>query len=158
MILALVITFVIGLTPFGAAIARSMSTVGDFGYDFYVDDSNQFYRESLFSLTRLLLVIYAIGLIYMLENKNNILSILVIGICILNLFSFQPIIGRLAQYFTIIQIVIIPNIASLAKRKETVPALEIASFAYIFVTWSYLFNNNIADPMPWKFGTWEIFV
>lgn len=73
-----------------------------------------------------------------------------LGICLLNLFDFQPIIGRIAQYFTIIQIAIIPNIRILIRRKKNAKALKIASFIYMFVVWIYLLLNNVAEIVPYK--------
>ena len=80
------------------------------------------------------------------------LLILVIGVGMLNLFSFQPVIGRLAQYFTIIQIIIIPSLPSLVIKKTNNQALVLGSLAYMCLTWLYLISSNVGEVVPWKYG------
>ena len=150
LILLLMMSFVIGMTPLAQWITQLLSQHFS-AFSFYATDSQE-YRSSLFSLSRLLLNIYTLFLLTWLREKDNMLLILVIGVGMLNLFSFQPVIGRLAQYFTIIQIIIIPSLPSLVIKKKNNQALVLGSLAYMCLTWLYLISSNVGEVVPWKYG------
>lgn len=152
----LIFTFVVGLTPYVLAMVRSLAFQGMF-YEIYTM-GNVSYRESLFSFSRLLLTIYAICLVYFLKEKETDVSLFVVGVCLLNLFAYYPVIGRLAQYFTIVQITIIPNIPMLLEKKGSSSLISVISFVYIFVTWVYLISSNVAEVVPWKYGGNNLFM
>lgn len=154
LILSLFITYLIGISPY---IAEAMNTILNYlpsGMIPYVENESG-YRESLLSISRLLLNAYCIYLIISLK-KTPKLNFLVLGICILNLFSFQPVIARLAQYFTCIQIGIIPNIDELARQHKNINQIKTVSYAYMFVTWIYLLYANVAGVVPYKFGGFHL--
>lgn len=145
LIISLFTTFLVGLTPIAQNVVSSLLHTSS---SFDMEDS----RESVFSISRLLINIYALYLLNCLKNENNYLTIFVIGICFLNILSFHPVIGRIAQYFTIIQIIIIPNIPLLTIKTKDTSHLKISSFIYMFVTWIYLISSNVGEVVPWKFG------
>ena len=147
-ILLLLSTFIIGLTPFVPSLMGSMltSTI----YETHADSLSFGSRESLFSLSRLLLTFYTIWLVNLLKNKDIYIQILVVGVCFLNIFAYQVVLGRFAQYFTIVQIVVIPNLAFLLKNGKFLTALKFLSFIYMFATWLYLISSNVGGVVPWK--------
>lgn len=147
-ILLLSITFVIGLTPIvQQGMAFTLHFLPDYLYQYILESEK---TGTGFPFSRFLLTSYAIALVALLKEKTLNVKLLMLGICLLNLFDFQPVIGRIAQYFTIIQIAIIPNIRILIKRKKNAKALKIASFIYMFVVWIYLLLNNVAEIVPYK--------
>jgi hypothetical protein len=150
MIIMMMSTFMIGATPVVQSLALRLSHYSTY-LAYYAQDSS-FYRESLFSFSRLLLNIYAILLILWLYNKDSMLTILVFGICFLNIFAFNPSLGRLAQYFTIIQIIIIPSIPKTCKNKSMVKMVSICSLLYMIITWAWLIKSNAGEVVPWIYG------
>ena len=147
-ILLLSITFVVGLTPIvQQGMAFTLHFLPDYLYQYILESEK---TGTGFPFSRFLLTSYAIALVALLKEKTLNVKLLMLGICLLNLFDFQPVIGRIAQYFTIIQIAIIPNIRVLIKRKKNAKALKIASFIYMFVVWIYLLLNNVAEIVPYK--------
>lgn len=147
-ILLLSITFVVGLTPIvQQGMAFTLHFLPDYLYQYILESEK---ARAGFPFSRFLLTSYAIVLVVLLKEKILNVKLLMLGICLLNLFDFQPVIGRIAQYFTIIQIAIIPNISILIRRKKNAKALKIASFIYMFVVWIYLLLNNVAEIVPYK--------
>lgn len=147
-ILLLSITFVVGLTPIvQQGMAFTLHFLPEYLYQYILESEK---TGAGFPFSRFLLTSYAIALVVLLKEKTLNVKLLMLGICLLNLFDFQPIIGRIAQYFTIIQIAIIPNIRILIRRKKNAKALKIASFIYMFVVWIYLLLNNVAEIVPYK--------
>lgn len=147
-ILLLAITFIVGLTPFvQQGMAFALHFLPDYLFQYILESEK---TGAGFPFSRFLLTLYTIALVALLKEKSLNVKLLMVGICLLNLFDFQPIIGRIAQYFTIIQIAIIPNIRVLIKRKKNAKALKIASFIYMFVVWIYLLLNNVAEIVPYK--------
>lgn len=141
-------TFFMGITPIVQYVMQNVSSLSSSLA--YYSDNDFYYNESLFSLSRLMLNFYAILLILLLNEKNSMLSILTVGICILNLFAFNPVLGRFAQFFTIIQIIIIPNIPEMCRDKRMVGPLSYGSLVYMIVTWVYLITANVGEVVPWK--------
>lgn len=147
-ILLLSITFVVGLTPIvQQGMAFTLHFLPEYLYQYILESEK---TGAGFPFSRFLLTSYAIALVALLKEKTLNVKLLMLGICLLNLFDFQPVIGRIAQYFTIIQIAIIPNISVLIKRKKNAKALKIASYIYMFVVWTYLLLNNVAEIVPYK--------
>lgn len=147
-ILLLSITFVVGLTPIvQQGMAFTLHFLPEYLYQYILESEK---TGAGFPFSRFLLTSYAIALVALLKEKTLNVKLLMLGICLLNLFDFQPVIGRIAQYFTIIQIAIIPNISVLIKRKKNAKALKIASYIYMFVVWIYLLLNNVAEIVPYK--------
>lgn len=147
-ILLLSITFVVGLTPIvQQGMAFTLHFLPEYLYQYILESEK---TGAGFPFSRFLLTSYAIALVVLLKEKTLNVKLLMLGICLLNLFDFQPVIGRIAQYFTIIQIAIIPNISVLIKRKKNAKALKIASYIYMLVVWIYLLLNNVAEIVPYK--------
>ena len=147
-ILLLSITFVVGLTPIvQQGMAFTLHFLPEYLYQYILESEK---TGAGFPFSRFLLTSYAIALVALLKEKTLNVKLLMLGICLLNLFDFQPVIGRIAQYFTIIQIAIIPNISVLIKRKKNAKALKIASYIYMFVVCIYLLLNNVAEIVPYK--------
>jgi hypothetical protein len=151
-ILLLVCSFLIGVTPIAQYVTELLAQYTSFGD--YAKDSMEF-RKSMFSLSRFLLNIYTICLLYWFyeDNDDFLLSLLTVGVCMLNLFSFQPVIGRLCQFFTIIQIFIIPAIPVYDNERKLFNSLAVGSIAYMVAAWLYLISSNIGEIVPWKL--WE---
>lgn len=150
----LIVTFLVGLTSFVQIIAANMLSFlppALFNYILSVED----YRGIDFSLSRFLLTGFTILLILTLRNTSNRLSILTLGICILNLFAFHPVVARAAQYFTIIQIVIIPEIAYMIRPKyrKGCRLLEVGAILYMIIVFAYLLSANTAGVVPYSFGS-----
>ena len=147
-ILLLSITFVVGLTPIvQQGMAFTLHFLPDYLYQYILESEK---ARAGFPISRFLLTSYAIALVALLKEKTLYVKLLMLGICLLNLFDFQPVIGRIAQYFTIIQIAIIPNISVLIKRKKNAKALKRVSYIYMLVVWIYLLLNNVAEIVPYK--------
>ena len=151
-IILLVVSFLIGLTPIAQHVTQLLAQYTAFGD--YASDAMEF-RKSMFSLSRFLLNIYSICLLYWFYDDNDdfLLSLLMVGVCMLNLFSFQPVIGRLCQFFTIIQIFIIPAIPVYDSERRLFNSLAVGSIAYMVVAWLYLISSNIGEIVPWQL--WE---
>ncbi len=152
-VLLLIGSFVFGITPLAQFVTNIIAQYTAFGN--YASESLEF-RNSMFSLSRFLLNIYTICLLYWLnydEDDDFRLSLLAVGVCMLNLFSFQPVIGRLCQFFTIIQIFIIPTIPIYERENKLVNSLAVGSIVYMAVVWLYLISGNIGEIVPWKL--WE---
>lgn len=147
----LIVSFAIGITPLGQIVIQ-MITQALGRYANYSDKTNDFVRESLFSVSRLLINIYAIIFLIWAQKKNFMLSLLSFGVCLLNLLAFQPVGGRICQYFTIMQIFIIPAIPSLVYNREKRKMLSVGSFFYMLAVWVYLITANSAGVVPWKYG------
>ncbi len=147
-VILLLSTFIIGLTSLVPSIIGSVmsSTI----YETYTESSSFGSRESLFSLSRLLLTFYTVWLVFLLRNKDIYIQIMVVGVSLLNVFAYQAVIGRLAQYFTITQIVLIPNLSLLVINGKNLAPLKITSFIYMFATWLYLISSNVGGVVPWK--------
>ena len=75
----------------------------------------------------------------------------------MNIFAFNPEAARIAQYFTILQIAIIPNIPFLTRDKKKAIMLSTISIIYMICVWSFLLFNNIGEVLPYKFGTVRLF-
>lgn len=149
----LLLTFIIGITAIPQTIALSLMSFVPSVFIEYILDTGE-YRELGFSLSRLLLTIFSVVLVVMLRNDSNKLSLLTFGICILNLFAFQPVIARMAQFFTIIQIALIPEIPYLLKQKYKslkVPIMLIA-YVYMIMVFIYLLHSNVGEVVPYTFG------
>lgn len=147
----LIVSFIIGITPLGQVVIQMLSQhLGR--YADYSDKSNTFVRESLFSVSRLLINIYTILFLIWAQKKNFMLSLLSFGVCLLNLLAFQPVGGRICQYFTIMQIFIIPAIPTLVHNREKRKMLSVGSFFYMLAVWVYLITANSAGVVPWKYG------
>ena len=115
-------------------------------------------RSELFSFSRLLLNIYVVFLLLVLREKDSMLTIFAVGVCMLNLFAFQPVVGRLAQYFTVIQIIIVPSIPEMAKQKKNVGIYTLISLVYMLVSWTYLIFSNVGEVVPWEMGELFLFI
>lgn len=155
-IILLTTTFLVGLTSIPQALAQMTASFlpGDFAN--YILNASD-YRAQGFSISRFLLTGFTIVLVSNLKNDSNRLSILTLGICLLNLFAFQPIIARMAQLFTIIQITIIPDIPYMIQEKsrKNVFILKTGSFAYMAVVFLYLLLSNTSQVVPYVFGGWK---
>lgn len=110
--------------------------------------SNEYYIGSSFSLTRLLLNIFFIYLIYVAKEINEYMKIVFVGICILNLFSFNPYIARMAQYFLLFQIILYPNIDNICKKRQ----IKNVVWTYSFVVFAFLLGMNVAEIIPYYFS------
>lgn len=151
----LLLSYFIGLTP----IVKSLLSVifvflpGDFYAYIYSSDD----RELTMSLSRFLLTLYVATLINLLRGNNMWIKLLAFGVFSLNLFAFQPVVGRITQYFTIVQVVIIPQIPFLIKNRKHTNILSTASVLYLFVVWLYLLLSNTAEVVPYMFGKDQLF-
>ena len=153
-IILLASTFVIGITPIPQALSLGLAIhiPIDFVENYVLNTSD--YRELGFSLSRFLLTGFSILLVVTLKNNSIRLCILTLGICILNLFAFQPVVARMAQCFTIIQIAIIPEIAYMIRPayKKSAPLIGLAAYVYMFVVFLYLLSANAGEVVPYEFG------
>lgn len=151
LIVMIILTFFVGITPLVQNFVMPLSSLFP-SFSFYAE-TNFGMRESLFSFTRLLLNLYVITLIVYVHFPDRFkLIIMTLGVCLLNLFAFNPTFGRLCQYFTIIQVIIIPTIISYSRMSGKYLRLSVASLLYIFVVFVFLLNNNVGGVVPYKFG------
>lgn len=179
MLICILGTFFLGLVSFvPAVLSKMIFIVPEYMIDYIIDADA--YRET-FSLSRLMLSVYCCALVLLLDHRSLYLKCLVLGIMILNLFSFQPVIGRTAQFFTVVQIVLIPNIPSLIKQphrrpcsasspvrrekplgrymkyskkidaRKTTVPLQVFSFCYMLAVLIVLLHSNNGEVVPYRF-------
>ena len=152
----LILSFFIGLTPLIPVVlgifTNVFDTLGLTGFSWYISEVSE-YRAGGFSLSRFLLTIYGCFIIILLDNRPLYVRIFIGGIILLNLFAFQPSIGRLAQYFVCAQIILIPNLSSYVKNERNILPLRLISVMYMLATFFFLLNANIGEVVPYKFGT-----
>lgn len=154
-VIVLFLTLLIGITPIVQEISSKL-------FNFLPQDMFDYITEpngitARLPISRILLTMYGAFIVFTLDENNLFIKLLTVGICILNLFSFQPVIGRIAQYFTIAQIAIIPNIDLLIKHRfyKIKQIITLASMTYLFVVWIYLISNKVAEIVPYRiFSSW----
>ena len=144
----LLFTLIVGVTPFIQVVSANMlGFLPSYLFDYVID-----YNTGKLSLpvSRILLTLFGIMLVIVMK-ENLFVKLFVVGVCILNMFSFQPIMGRIAQFFTIAQIGIIPNISTLIKKEyyKNVSAIKLVSYAYMWVVWMYLISSNVGEVRPY---------
>lgn len=151
----LILSFFIGITPLVPLVMNLFVGVFDMlgldSFSFYISETSEYNAEGL-SLSRFLLTLYGFFLLLLLDGKSLYMRIFIVGIIMLNLFAFQPAIGRLAQFFTCVQIVLIPNIPLYIKNKRNIIPLQLISVVYMLVTFFFLLSGNIGGVVPYKFG------
>lgn len=154
-IVLLALTLVIGLTSLPQSLTQRLTGFMPSGFVDYVLDESE-YRLQSFSLSRFMLTGFNMALVATLKNDSNKLCILTLGICLLNFFAFQPVIARMAQLFTIIQITIIPEIPYMIQEKARnfLPALKFSAYAYMMIVFLYMLSSNTAQVVPYNFGGW----
>lgn len=150
----LLLSYFLGITPIVKSILSVFFVFLPESFYAYISSSDD--RELTMSISRLMLTLYIATLINLLR-KNMWLKLLAFGVFALNLFAFQPVVGRITQYFTIVQIVIIPQIPFLIKKRKYTKILSTASVLYMFVVWLYLLLSNTAEVVPYKFGGIKLF-
>ncbi len=149
----LAFSFLLGSTTIVQDVAANLlSFLPPAMYDYIL--SVEDYRDLGVSLSRLLLTLFCVCMVVLMENRSNRLCLLTLGICILNLFAFHPVVARVAQYFTIIQIVIIPDIAYMLRPqyRASKAAVEIGAFVYMAVVYIYLLVSNVGGIVPYSIG------
>lgn len=151
----LLLSYFIGLTPIVKSILSVIFVFLPGEFYAYISGSDD--RELTMSLSRFLLTLYVATLINLLRGNNIWLKLLFWGVLSLNLFAFQPVIGRITQYFTIVQIIIIPLIPCLIRYKKYSQMLVLGSFVYMVTVWLYLLLANTAEVVPYKFGNEQLF-
>lgn len=154
LITLMLLSFVVGLSPIVQYILVIVGKLVNFSYLYYL--SNNFFGIN-FSPTRFLLTIFCCSLVYLLRTRTIYFRLLAVGICMMNIFAFNPEAARIAQYFTILQIAIIPNIPFLTRDKKKAIMLSTISIIYMICVWSFLLFNNIGEVLPYKFGTVRLF-
>lgn len=143
-------TFVIGITPIVKfAVSSFFSFLPGYLYSYIVDYDS---RELGFSLSRCMLTLYCFALLRLSKRSSLYIKVFAFGICLLNLFAFQPIAARIAQFFTISQIAIIPNLYNLIKKRKYYYPLKWASYAYMFILFVYLLSGNVGEVCPYVWG------
>ena len=151
----LILSFFIGITPLIPLVLGLFTSVFDAlgltGFSGYISEASEF-RAVSFSLSRFLLTIYGCLILVFLDDKLPYVRIFIFGIILLNLFAFQPSIGRLAQYFVCIQIILIPNLPMYVKNARNVLPLQFFSVVYMLITFFYLLSANIGEVVPYKWG------
>lgn len=151
----LILSLFIGLTPLMPWLMNLFVGMFDIlgldSFSWYISDTSEYNAEGL-SLSRFLLTLYGFFLLLLLDGKSLYMRIFIVGIIMLNLFAFQPAIGRLAQFFTCVQIVLIPNIPLYIKNKRNIIPLQLISVVYMLVTFFFLLSGNIGGVVPYKFG------
>lgn len=149
----LIISFLIGVTPFIQMFLESaFSFLPVYLFNYITEFEG---RELGFSMSRFMLTFYCIILVRLSKPHLLSITILTLGICLINLFSFQPIVARAAQFFTAIQIAIIPNLSNIIlkrKKRRYEKILITGSYFYMLVVWIYLLNGNIGEVVPYSFG------
>ena len=151
----LILSYFLGITPMvKSVLSATFGFLPDYFYS-YIADSND--RELTLSLSRFLLTLYVITLINLLKGNNIWIKLLVFGVFALNLFAFQPVVGRIAQFFTIVQITIIPQIPNLIRNKKYSTGLASASIVYMLSVWLYLLSANTGEVLPYIYGGVQLF-
>lgn len=141
------LTYIMGIYLIPALIPN-LPIVGKYAY-YFIEDA----RGNV-SLTRLVLNLFFI-FIYLGIKKDKILTfyikLLFVGICIYNLFSFSPAVGRLALYFMISQLYIYSHIES--KFKSNIKMVKLSLLLYGVFYFSMMLLSNSCEILPYKFFT-----
>lgn len=179
MLICVIGSFLLGLMSFVPMVLTKMTAfVPEYMIDYILDTDA--YRET-FSLSRLMLSVYCCVMVLLLDHRNLYVKCLVMGIAILNLFSFQVVLGRTAQFFTVVQIALIPNIPQLVKQphrlrdgssgaaterkplgrfmkyapkidaRKTIFPLQVFSFFYMLAVLFVLLHSNNGEVVPYRF-------
>lgn len=154
MIVLMLSTYFIGLFPIVQYMLVIVGKFINFSFLHYLLNTSFGIN---YSPTRLLLTLYCCILVYLLRTRSIYFRLLATGICMMNVFAFNPEAARIAQYFTILQIVIIANIPMLTRVRKKAIILSTISILYMICVWSFLLYNNIGEVVPYQFGTFRIF-
>ena len=106
--------------------------------------------DSSFSLTRLLINLLLIFLLFTVDLNNFYLKVFFIGVIFLNIFSAVPYIARISQYFLISQILLYPTISFIRGKKYGILFRGLL-YIYALVVFFFSLNANIAEVVPYKF-------
>lgn len=140
-----IFSFIIGLLPISSYIERLLPS-GLIYINYF-----QEVKAETFSLTRLLLTFFCCYIIYKCKSENLLLKSFVLGVMLMNVLAFSPVVARIAQYFLISQILLIPNIPLLNDTKKNRIIIKGISLAYAYVSFFYLLSNNVSDVKPYIF-------
>lgn len=154
-IIILFFTYLLGITPIVQGVLSMFGSILPSSFYRYIIGESE--RLWDISITRFLLTGYCALLVNYIHIDSIKIRLLVIGICMLNLFAFNPVIARAAQYFTALQIVLIPSILSLVSNKRLSLFLSGISLVYMVIVWLFLLASNNGEVVPYAFGTFNIF-
>ena len=138
------VTFILGSFNYLSGLIKSVVL----GIDSFSMYSDEYYTGSSFSLTRLLLNVFFLYLIYVAKEVNEYMKIVFVGICILNIFSFNPYIARMAQYLLLFQIILYPSIDILCKKRQ----IKRVVWTYSFIVFAFMLGMNVAEVLPYYFS------
>jgi len=144
LMIIIVLSYLIGALNLPLIFLRNIN-LGEH-YTVYVD---VMLTDMSFSPTRLLLNIGLLCIIIWGNHLDLFVKNFILGVFVLNVFSFSPDIARFAQYFLLSQIIIIPNMElPYAPRYQDVG--RILGLVYAVATFFFLISNNIAGVVPYK--------
>jgi len=144
LVIIIVLSYLIGALNMPLIFLRNIN-LGEH-YTVYV---NVMLTDTSFSPTRLLLNIGLLCIIIWGDHLNLYVKNFILGVFVLNAFSFSPEIARLAQYFLLSQIIIIPNM-ELPYAPKYQDVGRIIGIVYAVVTFFFMVSNNIAGVVPYK--------
>ena len=101
-----------------------------------------------FSLSRFLLNVYVSYLVLLNKGTSLFINLFIVGVILLNLLAPFGYIGRVAYYFIIVQVVLLPEYQLLENKR-----LHAASIVYSLVIFFYLLFNNNGGIYPYKFSS-----
>jgi hypothetical protein len=104
---------------------------------------------SSFSITRLLLNLWLMYLVFFGNHKDFFIKNFIYGIIILNLFSFSPFLARISQYLLLVQILIIPNL-ELPYAPKYKKITQLTGILYAIIVFVFLFIHNVGEIYPYK--------
>lgn len=152
----LIISLLLGYTVFPQMVLNEIQSLFR-SFSLYITDTSE-YRLLNFSISRMLLTLFAIILVSVLKSDTNRLKILTLGVCLINILAFHPVIARVAQFFTCIQIAIIPEIPMLIKGsyRHNLRLIQVVANVYMVVVFCYLLITNVGEVVPYAFGGFSI--
>jgi len=103
-----------------------------------------------FSFTRLLLNMWLLYLIISGNHNDLFLKNFFIGVFLLNIFSFSPVLARISQYFLLAQIIVIPNLM-LSHSYKYQRNFQVIGVLYAIIVFAFLISSNVGEVVPYTF-------
>ncbi len=146
----LVLTFVLGFFNTMDFMNTAISKF-NLGYINYFGVA--YTRDVTFSLSRLLLNVMVIVLLF-LTNKDSLwLKSFMLGVMVLNVFPMFPDVGRIAKYFLLFQIILFPTLEfNPGTTKETRMIVKCGVWVYSYSVLLYLLSANVGGVVPYSFA------
>lgn len=151
--LAIAISFIIGMfftAWFKGALEPIANLFASSSYDYYLSGGTVNEQRNLFS--NLGFNLLAIFMLYINKDANNIyFKLYILGVIMINLLAgLGAFSGRVVSYFSLMQIVAIPNLLYLIKSTLQRNLYILIFIAYGFSLYIYYLSKNLSDILPYS--------